>query len=348
MVVVMRPGASQEEIDAVRETIESNSLAVLMMPGSVMAIGIPTAIPTDLRDPLQQQLEIMPGVSRVTQVSRAFKLASREFHPESTTFEVAGARFGGNELALMAGPCSIEGYDQLKETAQVVKRLGANVLRGGAFKPRTSPYAFQGLADEGLRIMKAVGQEVGIATISEVMSPDMVGLLAEHVDILQIGARSMQNFPLLIEAGKSKHPVMLKRGPSATIDEFLLAAEYLLAHGNERVILCERGVHPLDRTYTRNTLDLSAVPVLKEVSHLPVIVDPSHGVGVAKWVAPMACAAIAAGADGLMVEVHPDPRKAKSDAAQTLSPEAFASLVEAISKYAGVSGRSLPTAGVRA
>ena len=348
MVVVMRAGATQDEIDAVKETIESNSLSVLLMPGSVMAIGIPSAIPTDLRDPLQQQLEIMPGVSKVTQVSRAFKLASREFHPESTVFSVGDATFGGNELAMIAGPCSIEGYDQLKETAEVVKGLGANVLRGGAFKPRTSPYAFQGLADEGLRIMKTVGKEVGIATISEVMSPDMVGLLAEHVDILQIGARSMQNFPLLIEAGKSKHPVMLKRGPSATIDEFLLAAEYLLAHGNERVILCERGVHPLDRTYTRNTLDLSAVPVLKEVSHLPVIVDPSHGVGVAKWVPAMACAAIAAGADGLMVEVHPDPRKAKSDAAQTLSPEAFAAMVEAVSKFAGVSGRSLPAPRVRA
>lgn len=348
MVVVMRSGATQEEIDAVRETIESNGLAVLLMPGSVMAIGIPSAIPTDLRDPLQQQLEIMPGVTRVTQVSRAFKLASREFHPESTTFTIAGAEFGGRDLAIMAGPCSIEGYDQLKQTAQIVKSLGANVLRGGAFKPRTSPYAFQGLADEGLRIMKQVGQEVGIATISEVMSPDMVGLLAEHVDILQIGARSMQNFPLLIEAGKSRHPVMLKRGPSATIDEFLLAAEYLLAHGNESVILCERGVHPLDRTYTRNTLDLSAVPVLKEVSHLPVIVDPSHGVGVAKWVPAMACAAIAAGADGLMIEVHPDPRRALSDAAQTLSPESFAALLKAIGEYASVAGRSLPMHRVEA
>ncbi|MDQ2987333.1 MAG: 3-deoxy-7-phosphoheptulonate synthase [Armatimonadota bacterium] len=342
MVIVMRQGATEEEIAGVRETIEANGLAVLMMPGSVMAIGIPSSIPTDLREPLQQQLEIMPGVSRVTQVSRSFKLASREFHPENTRFKVRDANFGGDELVIMAGPCSIESYDQLSQTAQIVKSMGANVLRGGAFKPRTSPYAFQGLADEGLKIMKTVGKEVGIATISEVMSPDMVGLLAGHVDILQIGARSMQNFPLLIEAGKSKHPVMLKRGPSATIDEFLLASEYLLAHGNERVILCERGVHPLDRTYTRNTLDLAAVPVLKEISHLPIIVDPSHGVGVAKWVPAMACAAIAAGADGLMVEVHPDPRKALSDAAQTLSPEAFAAMIERVGTFAKVAGRSLP------
>lgn len=344
----MRPGATEEEIDAIRETIESHSLQVLLMPGSVMAIGIPSAIPTDLRDPLQQQLEIMPGVSRVTQVSRAFKLASREFHPESTRFTVGDAEFGGEQLAVIAGPCSIESYDQLSETAKIVKSLGANVLRGGAFKPRTSPYAFQGLADEGLRIMQSVGREVGIATISEVMSPDMVGLLAAHVDILQIGARSMQNFPLLIEAGRSRHPVMLKRGPSATIDEFLLAAEYLLSHGNERVILCERGVHPLDRTYTRNTLDLAAVPVLKEISHLPVIVDPSHGVGVAKWVPAMAGAAIAAGADGLMVEVHPNPRVAKSDAAQTLSPEAFERMMASVGTFARVVGRSLPSAAARA
>jgi 3-deoxy-7-phosphoheptulonate synthase len=312
------------------------------MPGSVMAIGIPSAIPTDMRDPLQQQLEIMPGVSKVTQVSRSFKLASREFHPDDTRFSVGDAVFGGNEIAMIAGPCSIESYDQLKQTAVAVKSLGANVLRGGAFKPRTSPYAFQGLADEGLKIMKQVGREVGIATISEVMSPDMVALVADNVGILQIGARSMQNFPLLIEAGRSGHPVMLKRGPSSTIDEFLLAAEYLLAHGTDRVILCERGVHPLDRTYTRNTLDLSAVPVLKEVSHLPVIVDPSHGVGVAKWVPAMATAAIAAGADGLMIEVHPDPRVALSDAAQSLSPEQFSALVTKVQQFAQVAGRALP------
>ena len=342
MVIVMRPGATEQQIHAVRERIEADGLDVLLMPGSVMAIGIPSAIPTDLRDPLQQQLEILPGVSRVTQVSRSFKLASREFHPENTKFDIRAASFGGDELVIMAGPCSIESYDQLKQTAELVKSTGANVLRGGAFKPRTSPYAFQGLADEGLKIMKQVGAEVGIATISEVMSPDMVGLLADNVDILQIGARSMQNFPLLIEAGKSRHPVMLKRGPSATIDEFLLAAEYLLAHGTDRVILCERGVHPLDRTYTRNTLDLAAVPVLKEVSHLPVIVDPSHGVGVAKWVPSMAMAAIAAGADGLMVEVHPDPVTALSDAAQTLSPQQFSDMIDKAEEFARVAGRSLP------
>ncbi|MBA3727191.1 MAG: 3-deoxy-7-phosphoheptulonate synthase [Armatimonadetes bacterium] len=339
MVVVMRPGASLEEIEGVCEVIHRHELESLLMPGSVMAIGIPSAIPTDLRDPLEQRIQILPGVSKVTQVSRSYKLASREFRPDSTIVEIGDVRFGGPEVVVMAGPCSIESYDQLKRSAQIVKASGATVLRGGAFKPRTSPYAFQGLADEGLRIMKRVGHEVGIKTISEVMSPDMVGLVADHVDILQIGARSMQNFPLLIEAGKSRHPVMLKRGPSATIDEFMLAAEYLLAHGNSKVLLCERGVHPLDRTYTRNTLDLSAVPVLKEISHLPVIVDPSHGVGVAKYVPTMACAAIASGADGLMVEVHPNPREALSDAAQALSPEAFESMMQKLAVFAEVSGR---------
>lgn len=341
MVVVMRAGATQEEIDGVCSTIESHDLEPLLMPGSVMAIGIPSAIPTDLRDPLQQQLEILPGVSRVSQVSRSYKLASREFHPESTVVDVGDVRFGGDEIVVMAGPCSIESYEQLRLAAEIVKDSGAQVLRGGAFKPRTSPYAFQGLAAEGLEIMKRVGEEVGIKTISEVMSPDMVGLVAEHVDILQIGARSMQNFPLLIEAGKIGHPVMLKRGPSATIDEFLLAAEYLLAHGNNKVLLCERGVHPLDRAYTRNTLDLSAVPVLKEISHLPVVVDPSHGVGVAKYVPTMACAALAAGADALMVEVHPNPREAVSDAAQTLAPAAFEAMMEKLAAFAPVAGRTI-------
>lgn len=341
MVVVMRSGATEEEIQGVCDVIREHELEPLLMPGAVMAIGIPSAIPTDVRDPLQQVLEILPGVSRVTQVSRSYKLASREFHPESTKVTVRGIEFGGNEIIVIGGPCSIESYDQLRCSALLVKSAGAKVLRGGAFKPRTSPYAFQGLANEGLQIMKTVGKEIGIATISEVMSPDMVGLVAEHVDILQIGARSMQNFPLLVEAGKSGHPVMLKRGPSATIDEFLLAAEYLLAHGNSKVLLCERGVHPLDRTYTRNTLDLSAVPVLKEISHLPIIVDPSHGVGVAKHVAAMACASIAAGADGLMIEVHPNPREALSDAAQALPPQAFEDLMRKARIYAEVAGRKV-------
>jgi 3-deoxy-7-phosphoheptulonate synthase len=335
MVVVMRSGATQAEIDAVCDVIRRNELDVLLMPGSVMAIGIPSAIPPDLRDPLEQKLEVLPGVSRVTHVSRAFKLASREFHPASTVVDVGGVRFGGPELVVIAGPCSIESYEQLKTSAEFVKDAGGTVLRGGAFKPRTSPYAFQGMAKDGLQIMRQVGQELGIKTITEVMSPDQVGLVADYVDILQIGARSMQNFPLLVEAGKSRHPVFLKRGPSATIDEFLLAAEYLLANGNSKVILCERGVHPLDRAYTRNTLDLSAVPVLKEVTHLPIAVDPSHGTGHAKYVPTMSLAAVAAGADSLMVEIHPNPREALSDAAQALSPSAFSEMMSQVRDLAG-------------
>lgn len=348
MVVLMKPGATDAEIEAVCEVIRKHSLEALLMPGSVMAVGIPSAIPPDVRQPLAERLEILPGVSKVTHVSRSFKLASREFHPFDTIVEIGDVRVGEKEIIVMAGPCSIEGYEQLKQSATIAKKHGARILRGGAFKPRTSPYAFQGLALEGLKIMQAVGREVGIKTVSEVLSPDMVCAVAEYVDILQIGARSMQNFPLLIEAGKSGHPVLLKRGPAATIDEFLLAAEYVLAQGNSRVMLCERGVHPLDRSYTRNTLDLSAVLVLKEQSHLPVIVDPSHGTGVARYVPAMCYAAIAVGADGLLVEMHPNPREAISDAAQTIDPQMFGEMMENLAVFAKAIGRTVASTTVAA
>lgn len=341
MVIVMKPGATEEQIQSVCETIEEHGLSTLLMPGSVMAVGIPSAIPADLREPLAQKLQILPGVSQVTHVSRSYKLASREFHPSDTIVRVGDVGIGSDLFVVMAGPCSIEGYEQMKAAAQAVKERGAVVLRGGAFKPRTSPYSFQGLAEEGLRIMHQVGKEVGIYTVSEVMSPDMVETVGQYVDILQIGARSMQNFPLLIEAGKSRKPVLLKRGPAATLDEFLLAAEYILSNGNADVILCERGVVPLDRTYTRNTLDLAAVPVLKEHTHLPVIVDPSHGVGVAKYVPAMSCAALVAGADGLLVEVHPDPRRALSDAAQTVDADTFGEMMATLRQFAAIAGRRM-------
>ncbi|RYG45393.1 3-deoxy-7-phosphoheptulonate synthase, partial [bacterium] len=230
-------------------------------------------------------------------------------------------------------PCSVESYEQMRAAADVVKASGATILRGGAFKPRTSPYAFQGLALQGLKILQQVGEETGLATITEVMSPDMVGVVADHTDILQIGARSMQNFPLLVEAGRSGKPVFIKRGPSATIDEFLLAAEYVLNQGNPHVILCERGIVALDKGYTRNTLDLAAVPVLKEQSHLPVIVDPSHGTGVARYVHPMALAALVAGADGLMVEMHPHPKEALSDGSQALTPDQFVKMMKDVERF---------------
>jgi 3-deoxy-7-phosphoheptulonate synthase len=342
MIIVMQLGAPSEQIEAVAQAIRDRGFEPLVLPGEDRwAIGIPSSLKADERTDMEALVSAMPGVSKVTQTSHPYKLASREFQKEDTVIDVKGVRIGGDSIVVMGGPCSVESFEQLSESARIVKESGATVLRGGAFKPRTSPYSFQGLAEEGLRILKRVGEETGLVTISEVMSGDMVPLVAEHVDILQIGARSMQNFPLLIEAGKSMKPVFLKRGPSAPIDEFLLAAEYVLSQGNPNVILCERGIVPLDRSYTRNTLDLAAVPVLKEYSHLPVIVDPSHGTGVARYVGAMAKAAIVAGADGLMIEMHPNPSKALSDGSQALPSDTFTSLMHELRKVATCVGRSL-------
>ena len=324
MIIVMQIGATREQIDQVADAIRSKGVEPLIMPGQDrVAIGIPASLDNDQRTDLTAVLGVIEGVSKITHTSHPYKLASREFHRADTSVQVKNVKIGGGSFVVMGGPCSVESYEQFSSAAKIVKKSGATILRGGAFKPRTSPYSFQGLAEEGLKILKAVGDETGLVTISEVMSGDMVSLVSDYVDILQIGARSMQNFPLLIEAGKSGKPVFLKRGPAAQIDDFLLAAEYVLNQGNSQVILCERGIIPLDRTYTRNTLDLSAVPVLKEHSHLPVIVDPSHGTGVAKYVTPMAKAALVAGADGIMVEMHPDPKSALSDGSQALTPDQF-------------------------
>ncbi len=340
MIVVMSVSASETEIEQVVSAIEAQSMRALVMPGGErIAIGIPSAIPPELREHLAQTLGALPGVDHVAHVTRSYKLASRDFHPADTIIEIKGIKFGGPQIQVMTGPCSVESYGQMATAAQAAKESGATVLRGGAFKPRTSPYSFQGLQEDGLRILKQVGEETGLITISEVMQPDLVELVASYVDILQIGARNMQNFPLLIEAGRSGHPVMLKRGPSATLEEFLLAAEYLLHNNNSQVMLCERGVLPLDRSFTRNTLDLNAVPVLKEVSHLPVIVDPSHGTGVSRYVPAMALAAIAAGADGLMIEIHPNPRLALSDGAQSLTPGQFHTLMSRLCLLAPAVGR---------
>ena len=341
MIVLMQFGASEAQIQGVCEAIRAHGLEPLVLPGDRTAVGIPSAVPTDLRDTLEASIGALEGVSKVTQVSRPYKLASLEWQRTRTTVEVGDVPIGPGHFAIMGGPCSVESYDQLSEAAKIVKEAGAKVLRGGAFKPRTSPYAFQGLAEEGLRIMQQVGKEQGLVTISEVMSGDLVPMVAKYVDILQIGARSMQNFPLLIEAGKSGKPVFLKRGPGATIDEFLLAAEYVLNQNNPNVILCERGILPLDRSYTRNTLDLAAVPVLKEYSHLPVIVDPSHGTGVARYVTVMSKAAMVAGADGVMVELHPNPKMALSDGSQALTPDQFKGLVSELKNLAPYAGVSL-------
>ena len=340
MIVLMSAGATEAEVKAVSSLIVDHGLRPLELPGGDhTAVGVASAISPDQRESLADLLRALPGVSNVVHVSRPYKLVSREFHACSTEVRLGDIVIGGTSLTVMAGPCAIESRDQLLQTAQAVRASGARILRGGAFKPRTSPYSFQGLQKEGLRLLREVGHETGLATVTEVIDPHDVDLVAEHADMLQIGARNMQNYALLVAAGRSSRPVLLKRGPSATIDEFLFAAEYILHEGNDQVVLCERGVLPLDRTYTRNTLDVSAVPVLKEITHLPVIVDPSHATGCARYVPAAALAAIAAGADGLIVEVHPSPRRALSDGQQSLTPDVFETLMEAVARVGAAVGR---------
>ncbi len=331
MMVLMRKDVTEAQLQAVVEVIESHGLMALPLPGGERtAVGIPSAIPPDLRPVLDEILSAMPGVDKVVHISRPYKLASRDFHPHDSEVRVGEVRIGAGHFAVMAGPCAVESYEQMLSAARAVKAAGASILRGGAYKPRTSPYAFQGLQREGLEILKAVSQEVGLPTVSEVLDPHDVELVAEYVDILQIGARSMQNFPLLVVAGRSGKPVLLKRSPHATIDEWLAAAEYLLTQGNDQIMLCERGIVPIDRTYARNTLDINAIPIVRYHSHLPIIVDPSHGVGHARYVPSVSLAAVAAGADGLLIEVHPQPERALSDGAQSLRPDEFAQLMAQI------------------
>ena len=286
------------------------------------------------------QVRAWTGVETVTPIPVPFKLVSRIFHPHDTQISVGRVTIGSPQLALMAGPCSVESETQAFTVAAAVAKAGATVLRGGAYKPRTSPYSFQGLGEEGLKLLRRSADVHGLAVVSEVLDTQLVSLVARYADILQVGARNMQNFALLREVAHAGKPVLLKRGMASTIEEWLMSAEHLLSQGNSQVILCERGIRTFE-TYTRNTLDLNAIPVVKELSHLPVIVDPSHGTGIRDKVAPMARAAIAAGADGLMIEVHHDPDHALSDGAQSLYPEQFAELVEQIRTIAGVLGRSV-------
>lgn len=342
MMVLMNKDATEEQIQAVVEVIHSHGLKSLVLPGGERtAIGIPSAIPPSLRPVLDETLSAMDGVDQVIHITRPYKLASRSFHPQPTEIRIGDVRIGNGHFVVMAGPCAVESYEQLREAALAVKQAGAQILRAGAYKPRTSPYSFQGLQREGLEILRVVAEEVGILTISEVIDPHDVEMVAEYVDILQIGARSMQNFPLLVAAGRSGKPVLLKRAPSATIDEWLASAEYLLTQGNEQVMLCERGVVPIDRTYARNTLDINAVPAIKELSHLPIVVDPSHGTGRASLVPAATLAALAAGADGVIVEVHPTPARALKDGAQSLTLEAFRDLMRSLRPLAEVMGRQL-------
>jgi len=278
------------------------------------------------------------GVEEIIRILKPYKLASREFKDFDTTIKVKDIIIGGKEVIVMAGPCVVENEQQIFETAHQVKALGAKILRGGAFKPRTSPYSFQGLGEEGLKLLAQAGKETGLAVVTEVMSVNQIDLIAEYTDIFQVGARNMQNFVLLTELGKTKKPILLKRGLSATIEELLLSAEYILSEGNYEVILCERGIRTFEN-YTRNTLDLSAIPAIKILSHLPIIVDPSHGTGRWRLVSPMAKAAIAAGADGLIIEVHPDPKSSLSDGAQSLQIDTFAQLMKELRPIIQAIGR---------
>ena len=337
MLVLLKPNAGEGVASDVTSRLRMAGLSVHRTDhdGQVRigAVGDGTAIDWD-------QVRSWPGVESVTRLPAPFKLASRAFHPHDTVITVGRCAIGSDQLALMAGPCSVEGEAQVFRIAEAVAKAGATVMRGGAYKPRTSPYSFQGLGEEGLKLLRRAADAHGLAVVSEVMDSQQVELVARYADVLQVGARNMQNFSLLREVGHSTKPVLLKRGLAATIEEWLMSAEHVISHGNAQVILCERGIRTFE-TYTRNTLDLNAIPVVKELSHLPVIVDPSHGTGLRDKVAPMARAAIAAGADGLLIEVHHDPDHALSDGAQSLWPEQYAGLVKQIATIAAVLGRRL-------
>jgi len=337
MIVVMKPGATQRQIDHVIERIEQLGLRSHVIVGTertvVAALG-------EKRDGAKQALETGEAVEKVVPILAPYKMASTEVKQERTCVAARGLKVGGRRLGVIAGPCSVESRDQILELAHFVKEAGASGLRGGAFKPRTSPYSFQGLKEKGLQMLAEARQQTGLAVVTEVMAPEHVPLVARYADVLQVGARNMQNYPLLEAVGESELPVLLKRGPSATMDEFLLAAEYILKTGNTEVMLCERGIRTFE-DHTRFTLPLATVPYLHQTTHLPVVVDPSHGTGKASLVAPMAVAAVAAGADGIIVEVHPDPEKALSDGFQALTPAAFRHMMADCRKVAAALGKMM-------
>jgi len=337
MLIVMKQAVSDAEIAAVVEKIETMGFRAHPLPGAQRtAIGI-----TGNRGPVDPTpFENMPGVLHAISVTQPFRLVSREIRREDTVIEVAGRTIGGSSFTVIAGPCAVESLDQTLAIARRVKEAGAHFLRGGAFKPRTSPYSFQGLGEAGLEILGRVRRETGLPVVTEALDTETVDLVAEHTDVIQIGARNMQNFSLLRRVGRTRRPVMLKRGVSATIDELLMSAEYIAAEGNNDIFLCERGVRSFS-SHTRNTLDLSAVPAVRRLSHLPIIVDPSHGAGRRDTVAPLARAAAAVGADGVMIEVHDHPEKALSDGPQALLPDQFAALVAQLKAIAAVVGRAL-------
>ncbi len=337
MVIVMKPGTPEQEWKKIKENLEGRGYQINEIVGSgqtiLGVIGDTSALDMNM-------LKVNECVDKVMRVQEPFKRANRSFHPEDSVIDVSGVKIGGRKLTVIAGPCSVENEKQIVGVAKSVKLAGATLLRGGAFKPRTSPYSFQGLKEEGLDLLKIARKETGLPIVTEIMSARMLERFVEDVDLIQVGARNMQNFELLKELGRTNVPVLLKRGLSATIEEWLMAAEYIMAGGNDNVILCERGIRTFE-TYTRNTLDLSAIPAVKKLSHLPVIVDPSHAAGLWWMVEPMAKAAVAAGADGLIIEVHNDPEHALCDGAQSLKPERFARLMGELSGIAKIVGREL-------
>jgi 3-deoxy-7-phosphoheptulonate synthase len=337
MMIIMRANATQNQIAAVIDTLQINGLRAHLSQGEertvIGAIG-------DGRPVNTAPFAYLPGVDRVVPISRPYKLASREFIPGNSWFSLDGVQVGGSGIVIIAGPCAVESRTQLMEVAWAVREAGAHALRGGAFKPRTSPYSFQGLGEAGLELLAEARQATGLPIVTEVISPELVEMVSQYADVLQIGARNMQNYALLHAVGECQHPVLLKRGNSATTEELLMAAEYILSHGNRRVMLCERGIRTFEQS-TRNTTDINAIPVLKSLTHLPVIIDPSHSTGNWQFVESIARAGIAAGADGLIVEVHAHPEEALSDGSQSLKPERFASMVQQVKAIAQAIGRSL-------
>ena len=336
MIVVMQPSATSKNIADVISRIESDGYRAHLSEGQQQTIiGLVGESPTPKRE---DNYSSMQGVEKVVRISEPYKLANRSFHPRDTYVPLNGSQMGAEKVLIIAGPCSVESREQIIETACAVKEAGATALRGGAYKPRTSPYSFQGHGEQGLKWLAEAREITGLPVVTEVMDPNLVPLVTEYADVLQIGARNMQNFTLLNEVGRSQHPVLLKRGMSSTIKDLLMAAEYVLSHGNDRVMLCERGIRTFE-TATRNTADINAIPVLKERTHLPVVFDPSHSTGKWEYVESLSLAAVAAGADGLIIEVHPEPEKAMSDGRQSLTPEKFAAAVTRIRAVAEAVGR---------
>ncbi|MFC1556702.1 3-deoxy-7-phosphoheptulonate synthase [candidate division KSB1 bacterium] len=335
MVIVMQDNATEDQIQAVIKRLVDLGFDIHRSTGTLKTIlgAVGEKRGLDIRN-----IEVLDGVGEVIRITEPYKLVGRTFHPENSIIKIGDVSIGDDSIVIMAGPCAVESEDQIEEIAAIVSRYGAKILRGGAFKPRTSPYSFQGLGEKGLKFLRNAADRHNLLVITEIMDFSLVGLISNYADIMQIGARNMQNFAMLKEVGKVKKPVMLKRGMSATIEEWLLSAEYIMSGGNTEVILCERGIRTFE-TYTRNTLDISAIPIIKKLSHLPIIADPSHGTGRRDKVIPMARAAVAAGADGLMIEVHTNPEKALSDGAQSLYPGQFEQLMNETQRIAEVVGR---------